>query len=88
MKRDCANLLVMNLAVADLLILLVSVPMDIIPEHISWPYGTIVCKFVSPIQDICLTASALTFGAIAVERYLLAKGVKHKGTRNAKFVRV
>jgi hypothetical protein len=86
-KNECVNLLVMNLAVTDLLILLVSIPMDIVPEHMSWPYGTFVCKFISPFQDICLTASALTFSAIAVERYLVSKGLAHKGARNAKLVR-
>ena len=86
-KNDCTNLLVMNLAITDLLVLLVSVPMDIVPEHLSWPYGVFVCKAFSPIQDICLTASTLTFSAIAVERYLVSKGTAHQGLRNAKLVR-
>ena len=86
-KNDCTNLLVMNLAITDLLILLVSIPMDVVPEHLSWPYGTFVCKFFSPIQDVCLTASTLTFSAIAVERYLISKGVSHQGMRHAKLVR-
>ena len=87
-KNECVNLLVMNLAITDLLTLIVSIPMDVVPEHISWPYGTFICKFISPIQDICLTASTLTFSAIAVERYLVSKGVHHKGARNAKLVRM
>lgn len=88
MKNDCVNLLVMNLAIADLLILVVSIPMDVVPEHISWPYGTFVCKFISPIQDICLTGSTLTFSVIAVERYLVSRGVVHHGDRNAKLVKL
>lgn len=87
-KNDCINLLVLNLALTDLLILLVSIPMDIVTEHISWPYGTFVCKFVSPIQDVSLTASTMTFSAIAIERYLVSRGLSHKGNRNAKMVRI
>lgn len=87
-KNECTNLLVMNLAITDLLTLLVSIPMDVIPEHVSWPYGTFSCKIFSPIQDVCLTVSALTFSAIAVERYLISKGVAHQGMRYAKLVRI
>ncbi|XP_046858867.1 galanin receptor 2b-like [Xenia sp. Carnegie-2017] len=73
----------MNLTMADLMILLISIPMDIVPEHISWPYGLFACKFLSPLQDVCLTASALTFSAIALERYFVSKGKAHNERRSA-----
>ncbi|XP_046858870.1 prokineticin receptor 2-like [Xenia sp. Carnegie-2017] len=76
-KSECLHALVMNLTMADLMILLISIPTDIVPEHISWPYGLCACKFVSPLQDVCLTASALTFSAIALERYYVSKGKAH-----------
>lgn len=81
-QNECKNLLITNLAVADLVIIIVSVPTDVIPGYVGWPFGEFACKFISPIQDVCMGTSALTFAALAIERYLVIKGrTQHSGKR-------
>lgn len=81
-QNECKNLLIINLAVADLVIIIVSIPTDVIPGYVGWPFGEFACKFISPIQDVCMGTSALTFAALAIERYLVTKGrPQHSGKR-------
>lgn len=85
-QNGCLRLLIINLATADLLVLLISVPTDVTAQYVSWPFGEFTCKFISPIQDICMSTATLTFAAIAVERYLVANGNGHRSTVNGKRV--
>lgn len=85
-QHECINILIINLAIADLVMILVSMPTDMATAYVSWPFGEFGCKFISPIQDICLTTSILTFAVIAVERYLVSKGMSPQSERRSKLV--
>ena len=81
--RTTTNLLLMSLAVADMLIGLVSMPL--------WVYVSITRTFVGPIFNfysifdvICGVSSILNLTAISLERcYALLAPIKHRNIRKS-----
>lgn len=63
----------LNLAAADLLVLVVFVPVSIVYEAMDfvWLFGSFWCKSVFSLTHICMYASLATLTAIAVERYYI-----------------
>lgn len=72
----------LNLAVADLLVLTIYIPFYIAYEaaDFEWPFGAVLCKAVFSLTHICMYASLATLTAIAVERYLITfcDGIRRK----------
>ena len=68
MRTPC-NYLIMNIAVADLLVALVAAPLRIIEIYVGWPFGEVMCYLISPFQDVFVTVSVITHTTIALERY-------------------
>ncbi|CAL4065884.1 unnamed protein product [Meganyctiphanes norvegica] len=70
--RSSTNLLLVNLAAADLLVLLVSLPTALVELHTrpeTWVLGPLMCKLV-PFVEYCVNyASVLTILVISFERY-------------------
>lgn len=65
-----SNILIANLAVADFTVSLINIPTVVVYSHVVyWPFGGFLCKFISFLQGLTLSASAGTLVAIAVERY-------------------
>ncbi|EDO34678.1 predicted protein, partial [Nematostella vectensis] len=61
---------VLNLAIADLGVLIFSVPFGLVrTEAISWPFGWFGCKVLYPFSDIFHGVSIASITAIAVYRY-------------------
>lgn len=59
-----------NLAVADLLICVVSVPVTAYVDFYKvWPLGANACRIISFVQGLCVLVNSFTLSAIAVDRY-------------------
>lgn len=68
MKTPC-NYLIMNIAIADLAVAVIAAPLRIIELYLGWPFGSFMCHFLVPLQDLFVCVSAVTYTAIALERY-------------------
>ena len=69
MRQSVTNLFIINLAVADLMIMIFGIP-DIIVFAIDrgWPLGTEMCKIQRFIITHCLYVSVMTLVSLCVER--------------------
>ncbi|ALC46837.1 NPFR1, partial [Drosophila busckii] len=72
MMRTARNLFILNLAVSDLLLCLVTMPLTLM-EIISkfWPYGScaMLCKTIAMLQALSIFVSTISITAIAFDRY-------------------
>lgn len=65
------NFFIVNLAVADLLVALVVMPINtMINIFLDWRYGAVLCKLTPFLQGISVCASVNTLAAIAIDRCL------------------
>lgn len=66
-----ANMLILNLALCDLFLPILSIPFDLAFEEVSyiWPFGRGMCKVLWPIQTTLSTSSSLTLAAISLDRF-------------------
>ncbi|XP_059170497.1 gastrin/cholecystokinin type B receptor-like [Physella acuta] len=70
MRKSAANYFLVNLAVTDLLVAIICVPMTSINYVYNvWILGTTVCKLTSYMQGVCLVASILTIVLMSLDRY-------------------
>lgn len=68
--RTVPNKLILNLAIGDMLVLLISVPfIGTIYTIESWPFGTVVCKLSESIKDLSTGVSVFTLVALSADRY-------------------
>ncbi|ESO12547.1 hypothetical protein HELRODRAFT_144094, partial [Helobdella robusta] len=68
--RTVTNLFIVNLALADFLVILVClVPSVITNLTKTWYFGETMCKMLVTLQLMSISVSVLTLSAIAVERY-------------------
>ncbi|XP_052785046.1 orexin receptor type 2-like [Mya arenaria] len=64
------NIFIVNLAVADLTVILVLLPSALIVDVTdTWLFGGAMCKISIAIGTMCITVSILTLCAISVERW-------------------
>ncbi|KAL9898029.1 neuropeptide F receptor [Glossina fuscipes fuscipes] len=72
--RTARNLFILNLAVSDLLLCLVTMPLTLI-EIVTkfWPFGSwaILCKMIGMLQALSIFVSTISITAIAFDRYQL-----------------
>ncbi|EDO44047.1 predicted protein [Nematostella vectensis] len=70
-KKSSMDCLILVLALADLGILIVEVPIILIRIQLDeiWPLGEATCKLVYPIQDVFFGISIWVIVTIALERY-------------------
>ncbi|XP_034486071.1 neuropeptide F receptor isoform X2 [Drosophila innubila] len=70
--RTARNLFILNLAISDLLLCLVTMPLTLM-EILSkfWPYGScaILCKTIAMLQALSIFVSTISITAIAFDRY-------------------
>ncbi|XP_076058272.1 uncharacterized protein LOC143035286 [Oratosquilla oratoria] len=68
--HNATNMFLTSLATADLLFLLLSVPVKVAKLFsYTWNFGPVLCKLVHYVQNILVICSVLTLAAISVERY-------------------
>ncbi|WAR24545.1 OX1R-like protein, partial [Mya arenaria] len=69
--KTVTNIFLVNLAVADILVLLICLPATVITDVMqSWFLGIIMCKLSVYLQRVSVFVSVLTLTSISVERYL------------------
>ena len=67
--RTVTNYLILNLACADLTVLISNIPFDLIRQFKEkWVFGRVGCKILIPLQTMGTIASILTLVAISLSR--------------------
>ena len=68
--RKSSGYFIINLALSDLAVGFVSIPLDI-TEQLSdgWPFFSFMCKVVYPLQTVLMAVSVITLLCMSVERY-------------------
>ena len=66
-----ANLFLMNLAIADMCVLVISYPLWVLQslEPTSWPFGSALCKIIPSISDAFYGVSLGCMTTISIHRY-------------------
>ncbi|KAF7261904.1 hypothetical protein EG68_00912 [Paragonimus skrjabini miyazakii] len=84
--RNPANLLILNLALADFLISVLVLPFAIAYQLKGyWPFGQQVCNVFLLLDVLLCTASILNLCAISVDRYLaITKPLNYAASRTSK----
>ncbi|KAL9971865.1 hypothetical protein ACROYT_G018081 [Oculina patagonica] len=67
--KTSSNYLIMNIAIADLLVAVVVAPLRFVEMYHGWPLGEFLCHFLAPLQDVIVCISVVTHTVIALERY-------------------
>lgn len=78
---------IINLAIADLAIILVALPTDMVTHFTSWPFGEFSCKFLYPLRDVFVFVAIMTMTGLSIERYWVITG-PFKTKPNPKHARV
>lgn len=69
--RTVTNYFIVNLAFADILVLLFCLPPTLISNIITpWIFGWVMCKAVAYVQGVSVAASVYSLAAVSLERYL------------------
>ena len=69
--RNTTNLLIINLAVADLLFIVICVPFTAAGYAMpTWPFGTVFCKIYQYMINVTAYASVYTLVLMSLDRYL------------------
>ena len=80
--KTVTNVFITNLAVADFLVCLLNVPMVTTLGHLGyWPFGELMCKFLSFFQGVSLSASVGTLIAVAADRFKMIVLYQRRNTR-------
>lgn len=68
--KTVTNHLIVNLAFADLAVLLINVPLDVADYYAGsrWLYGAFMCHIIKPLQTMATTASVWSLVAISISR--------------------
>nr|XP_037874604.1 neuropeptide receptor A35 isoform X1 [Bombyx mori] len=69
--RNVTNIFLVNLSVADLLVTLFCMPVQIAKSvTLLWYFGEVMCKTVNFLQGVAVASSVFTITAMSVDRYL------------------
>ncbi|XP_050676059.1 neuropeptide FF receptor 1-like isoform X2 [Leptidea sinapis] len=69
--RSVTNIFLVNLSVADLLVTLFCMPVQISKSvTLLWYFGEVMCKTVNFLQGVAVSSSVFTITAMSVDRYL------------------
>ncbi|XP_044745570.1 orexin receptor type 1-like [Coccinella septempunctata] len=80
--RTVTNYFIVNLAVADFLVILFCLPPSVVWDvTMTWFFGVIMCKTVLYFQSVSVTVSVLTLTFISIDRwYAICFPLKFKST--------
>ncbi|VDI19850.1 hypocretin (orexin) receptor 2 [Mytilus galloprovincialis] len=81
--RNTTNFFLVNLSIADFLVLLVCLPPTVIHDIAqTWFLGETMCKIITYLQCVSVLVSVVTLTAISVERYLaICRPLSFRGSR-------
>lgn len=71
MRTKPGNLLILNLALCDFALPIISIPFDLVIQETAyqWPFGQVMCKLLGPLATLAVTSSSLTLAGIALDRH-------------------
>ncbi|CAL1541997.1 unnamed protein product, partial [Lymnaea stagnalis] len=70
MRKSTANYFLVNLAIADLLVAVICIPMTAVDYVYNvWVLGTTACKITIYMQGVCIVASILTILLMSCDRF-------------------
>ncbi|XP_065653136.1 somatostatin receptor type 5-like [Hydra vulgaris] len=74
-NKKIIHILTLNLAVSDLIVLLVYLPMEAYQIHTQWVWGlgTVLCQILYPVNSCTVNASIYTLVVITRDRYIAIK---------------
>lgn len=88
--QNVMNYFLVNLATADLTFTVICIPFDLYVQGsgYNWPFGSVLCKMLYPLQTMTLYASVFTLCAISFSRYrAIVRPMKKQLTiRESKYV--
>ncbi|XP_023310960.1 neuropeptide CCHamide-1 receptor-like [Anoplophora glabripennis] len=68
--RNVPNTYILSLALADLLVIVTSVPFTSVVYTVeSWPWGELICKLSETAKDISVGVSVFTLTALSADRF-------------------
>ena len=69
--KTVTNYFILNLAIADLTFTCICIPFDVPVDVMGglWPYGSLLCKVIFPLQTLLHFASIFTLTAVSLSRY-------------------
>ena len=74
---------IINLAMADLCVLVVSSVTNLAPLLHPWNLGEFMCKMLLPLRDVFILVSLVTISTLSLERYwLITRPLQHKGNKS------
>ncbi|CAF0969521.1 unnamed protein product [Didymodactylos carnosus] len=77
--RNVTNCYITNLAITDLLFLLLSIPLTTyLGFRDTWPFGQFLCKIYIYLAHVILQATCFTLAVMSIDRYLYIVQVKAK----------
>ncbi|RLU26893.1 hypothetical protein DMN91_000691 [Ooceraea biroi] len=83
--QSVANYLILSLAVADLMVACLVMPLGAVYEiNSGWSLGPALCDIWTSFDVLCCTASILHLVAIAVDRYWAVTDINYIQVRNSK----
>lgn len=74
---------IINLALADLCVLIVYTATNLTPLLHPWSLGDFMCKMLLPLRDVFILVSLVTITTLSLERYwLITKPLQHQGNKS------
>lgn len=87
--QTITNWFVFNLALSDIAIVVISLPITNIFPFLNWPFGEIACKyFLYPVLEHFAGVCVLTHTAVGVARYIIVKNAMSGKKLNMKHVKI
>ncbi|XP_013777810.1 5-hydroxytryptamine receptor 2A-like [Limulus polyphemus] len=87
--RRVGNYLILSLAVADLMVACLVMPLSAMYEvEEKWPLGPVLCDMWTSCDVLCCTASILHLLAIAVDRYRAVTRIDYVRQRNVRDISI
>ncbi|XP_006820218.1 bombesin receptor subtype-3-like [Saccoglossus kowalevskii] len=85
--RSVTNMFIAQIALGDIIMLLLAMPFDIISKHVyeDWSFGTVLCRSMSFCKDYSLTITILTLTVMSIDRcFILSRELRTYSIRTMK----
>ncbi|XP_006820216.1 bombesin receptor subtype-3-like [Saccoglossus kowalevskii] len=85
--RSVTNMFIAQIALGDIIMLLLAMPFDIISKHVyeDWRFGTAFCRSMSFCKDYSLTITILTLTVMSIDRcFILSRELRTYSIRTMK----